>query len=740
MTTVQHTLVVGLLALLWPQAADAGILIEILSPGEESVDVTLSWSALDPATGEGEAERSGQLTLSTPWQGSLELDRTSSWSIDATTPGFWAPLSRADPDTSSINISWVPSVEMMGQVAPETPEAHPVEIQAWVARDAEKAQLLSAWQSLRCLQDNDRFSCIAPRDLQAVKFSAEGRVPLYFWNLEVSESRLSLGKLELHRGASLSGWVLTERSGEGDDGAIQLELAPRATGWQEDATERRRTSLRVEYTEANEEGFFLLGPVPVGGYDLVASAPGFMTHRIEDIDMTAGTEIVLDEVIELLPPSGLDVYISPPVDYEQQPWSVALMSLQSTSHVLKTVEQSAAGFDGHWHLDAASIGRFRLEVRDHKGAAWLVRDLELSGVHEPLFFEVDSVLVRGTLTLGGEPTDGVVVFGGRHGRPNAEVLVFEGLFEGILPRDGEWKVEVDIAGDASVMAEPVTVERRAGEPVARLEIELPDTLLEGEVWQGDESVAGAFVHVFRQDESGQNEQRRLARVRTDADGKFRFRGLKPGRAQVSAYLGAFDPVSDWVEVEFREAPPIPSLRLELFEKTDFRGRVLSNQGPVAGAQVFVQPGLRSAMRWPAEAISNANGDISFRLPSQSAGEVVFLMMAAGFGFSIQPGNLEATREMTLSLSVDKGDLTLTYPAGSLYFDGVPVAVSTLLAKMIPVNRIAPSPGGGVVLKGMAAGEYSQCPGNHPSEHCVSGVLTPSGVLALEILDLDEGKQ
>jgi hypothetical protein len=378
-------------------------------------------------------------------------------------------------------------------------------------------------------------------------------------------------------------------------------------------------------------------------------------------------------------------------------------------------------------------GKYRLEVRDYRGSTWLARELVLEQLREPLFFEIDSVAVEGTLSIGDKPCDGVVIFGTRHGRPNVALQTVEGDFAGILPREGLWQVEVEVEDLFTVSAEPVTVQRNAVGSASRVAIDLPDTALEGEVLQGTERVPGAFVRITYSDDSQGKRPRRTARVRTDEKGRFKLRGLPTGPVQVAAYLGTFDPASDWIPVEISEDIEPPYLELELLEKTEFRARVMGPQGPVAGAQVYVETGTPSNMSWPAEAISDSGGMARFRLPgSEGQQNALFVILAAGYGVSMQRGVLSEGHEILLSLPMEKGDLILSNPFGTLFYQGVGVPIATLFQKLAAANRLLPSPESGLIFRGMAVGEYSQCPGLNQQNECVSGALSPMGTLKLEL--------
>ncbi len=632
----------------------------------------------------------------------------------------------------------LPATQMRGMYRLEESEDGllPKEFSAWINLNGESRKKKPEWQPVECTISNRQFSCDIPSQLLDMKFSTPGNMPVYRWGVAADEAPLDVGEIRMLRGGSLSGWVIAE--GGKPDSPIELTLFPRSMGTQNDTRELRRRELKALRAVANEDGFFTLGPIPAGGFDLEATKAGLAPQRIEDLDLTVPKEIVLDDVIELVASPDLDVYLNPPVNPEQQPWQVVLMRPRSNSNTLKTIDRSAAGFDGHWHLDAVPSGHYRLEVRDFRDATWLVRDLELDQLREPLIYELDSVAIEGTLTSGGKPLDGTVIFGTRQGRPNVALEATEGDFKGLLPREGLWKVEVELAGTRqySVGVDPVTVEAGAGGTAATVAIELPDTLLEGEVQQQGEPVAAAFVLVTTEGES-EASRPRVARVRTDDNGKFSIHGLKPVPVQVAAYLGAFDPASDWVDVDIREGVEAPYLELELVERVEYQARVMSPRGPVAGAQIFIEAVTPSSMSWPAQAISGSDGVARFRLPFDSHGKQAhFMVLAAGYGFTMHQQSLLKGSGIVLSISPDKGDIHLPYPLGTLHFKNASLPVSKVLTKLISANRFFVQPGDGVIFKGMAAGEYTQCPANGKVQDCVSGVLAPSSFLKLEVVDSD----
>ena len=711
-------------ALLATGLATAQITVQIPALDEVKVDVTLSWS--------GNAEpTSGQLKITTPWQGTLDLDPSQSWTLEAQAEGYWSPPMRLPSKKTPIRVLLIPTVEFTGSFEGSPEDPTPENFHAWVNRSPIESVKKPAWQPITCLQTDENFACEVPIDALDLKISSDGYVPLYRWGLEPREP-VDFGRIHLRRGGSLSGWMIAE----GGQGPLSARLIPRTIGWQTEPTEQARTRLRVlEATVNPKDGFFSIGPVPAGGYDLELSREGLPPLLIEDLDLTTGEEVLFEEVFELVSAPTLDVYLTPPVNPEQQPWEVVLMKTRTNSNTLKTLHRAAAGFDGHWHLDTVPEGKYRLEVRDYRGSTWLVRELLLDSPREPLFFDLDSVAVEGRLNLGDEPADGMVIFGTRQGRPNVALKSVEGGFSGVLPRGGIWEMEVEIEGLFTVSAEPVTVESTAGGAASFVEIDLPNTAVEGEVRQGAERISNAFVRVAYREGSQGGKPRRSARVRTNDEGKFKIRGLPPGPVQVAAYLGAFDPASDWIPVEIDEGIEPPYLELELQEKTEFRAQVMGPQGPIAGAQVYVETGTAASMSWPTEAISDSKGVARFRLPqSAHQSRALFVVIAAGYGVSVQRGVLTEGGEVLLALGAEKGDLVLGNTFGTLSQGDVAVPIATLFQRLASANRLFPAPESGLLFRGMAVGEYSQCHESGQQNDCISGILTPGSTLRLELTD------
>lgn len=133
--------------------------------------------------------------------------------------------------------------------------------------------------------------------------------------------------------------------------------------------------------------------------------------------------------------------------------------------------------------------------------------------------------------------------------------------------------------------DPVEVDRLPGKRAAEVSIEVPDTLLQGEVVdEAGRSVPGALVTVL-----GNRGDQRMA----DEEGRFEFRGLRPGLRGVEAEER--DRSSGVVEVMVEEDRETAPLRLVVRENTEVKGRVVSSWAPCLEPSCLLCPRW---IRWP----------------------------------------------------------------------------------------------------------------------------------------------
>lgn len=156
----------------------------------------------------------------------------------------------------------------------------------------------------------------------------------------------------------------------------------------------------------------------------------------------------------------------------------------------------------------------------------------------------------------------------------------EGRFHGLLPRTGSWRVDV-VAADPPLESELQVVVSTD----SLVELEIPSTEVSGLVVRPDgKPVAGA--RVTRQ---GGNDS---ALSEADREGRFVFRGFEPGSVVLTARatLEGTEHFSDQVVEVVQEDQVAGPVRLILRHSVKpFKGRVMADSGPVAGAMVYVSP-------------------------------------------------------------------------------------------------------------------------------------------------------
>jgi hypothetical protein len=173
--------------------------------------------------------------------------------------------------------------------------------------------------------------------------------------------------------------------------------------------------------------------------------------------------------------------------------------------------------------------------------------------------EIDLVMVSGRVRLGDEPLAATLWFGGRHGVPQVTFESGEdGTFQGILPRDGQWLLEIEaleprIQSHAKVEVRP----DRHGR--AEVEIAVPDTLLFGKVVD-DQGKPANHADLLVGDEIDS------LHLTAGDDGAFEFRALPPGIVLLSARRASPEGLasSDRVLVPLAEDTPTGPIELRGF--------------------------------------------------------------------------------------------------------------------------------------------------------------------------------
>jgi hypothetical protein len=339
--------------------------------------------------------------------------------------------------------------------------------------------------------------------------------------------------------------------------------------------------------------------------------------------------------------------------------------------------------------------------------------------------------------LGNEPVAAEVVFGTTTGAPRVNLRSDEeGLFFGVLPREGEWPVEVILPGGAPQAIDPVAVRRGPG-GVARVALRVPDTRLLGEV-VGDDGVpvAGAIVLVVRLDAPASEVERRAGvdqrrrretNLRTDREGAFEIRGLLPGTVRVHAHDAGRS--SDWREVALAEDEPTEPVRLVLRLRQRVVGIVVSPDGPVPGAAVMGYSRGREAPVEPfAQAVTGADGRFSLEVDAQTP--LLDLLVVPPVHDVVLTRFSPGAEPVVVAVERSGASLILEGfgPDAVLVGGGAELPLGVLVSALFRFGRVAID-SQALQIEGMPPGVYAACSGRQVPT-CASGLLGLAGSLVL----------
>lgn len=267
------------------------------------------------------------------------------------------------------------------------------------------------------------------------------------------------------------------------------------------------------------------------------------------------------------------------------------------------------------------IDNRRSDPRGESGQSTHAVDVPQSGPIEPLVIDVSrGLVIRGAVTDAvGAPAREILVAASRDipiTSPAVRVLTdADGRFEiaGLDPREPYWlsAIGAGLAGFGAVTGEPGHSVARAREVEINLDLK-PALTLVGRVLFDGQPQAGVELTLLRHDQRGHRE---LHAVATDADGRYRLSGLKPGDSysvEVEPPFPALD--ASWRHqwphvVKLPETAPdelaLPEMNLVALTQS-LAGVVVDPDGrPVVGARV-------TAMR------RKNGGAINYASPSRRA--------------------------------------------------------------------------------------------------------------------------
>ena len=676
---------------------------------------------------------------------STRLPAGSTWEVAADLPGFWGPrktlaVGPPEQETRLVLDIWpmgtVSGILKVKQKGLQLPKQVLVKT---LAAPAFAKRLPSPKGALDCpVDEKGAWTCSLPAATFDLVVSAEGFIPHYRWAVEIPAGKTRpLGTLELERGASVAGWAAVE-GGAIEPGQCMVRLAPLTSGGADP-----KAALDVERStvqkSVGKDGFFQIAGLAAGMYALEVRQPGHSTARVAPVRVLPQAETFLEEPLVLKRLVELSFEISPALDWLGRPWRAQVTRLETgTGNLNPIVFDGPAAEDGLLAVPGQSPGRFGISILDSLGNRLANQEMTIADPGStPERIEVSLFTLEGTVRLGQEPLQARLQFGGRSGAVRIQMESDEeGRFHGVLPHEGDWRVDVEAAEPRLRTAARVDIRAdRSGK--ATVAIELPDTRVFGTVMdEQGKQVPGADVIVL-------SERVELSE-QADPVGAFEVRGLPEGPAWLAAGQGTRSSGRTFVSLaEGRAVGPV-QLRIEPMKR--LQGTVVSPLGPVADARVDVIASM------PAEgggsARTDSGGSFQVEIPEKTQ-RVVAVVSAPGF--ALRAFDAAAGAPLTLAVSEEGGEIEIRLLGDdgeflrqdlrvALYQNGLPIP--GFVYGQWAHEQGQPRSSQSLRIPNVAPGEYRIClvPMRLPLEgdpaasgaECTSGLLFRGGTLELRL--------
>lgn len=669
--------------------------------------------------------------------GSMEIDLAPErvWRLSVVAPGAWAPVVELPiGDRPPVRFSLIPAAKVGGRVQVPAQERAPASLEARF-RSSPKARPEVPAVVAICPVREGHWECEVPATTLDLRLQAEGFIPRYLWDVAVVPGQTAdLGSFELVRGGSLIGWAELGDPPAQRDAKPEIELAPSLMGGNAAWAASDRMRQRALTAHVNERGFFQLTGIAPGEYVVTARLEGFSPASAPPVTLSAAMETELREPLLLRRPTALEIRLHPETDPYGQPWHLDLASggTSSPPRRLESAGRGVADATGVWRKEGLADGKYLLFVNDFTGSRWRADWIEVEPGMPPRDLDLNLVRVEGHVLFGNEPMETTVWLEQKKAGSRIRFDSDEkGRFDGYLPAEGEWAVDLELPRQGAQALDPVEVKRPASSGAARVEIRIPDTHLA--VLVTDEAGApmpDAEVVIL----SDPERLRREAQVRTDGKGEVVLRGIVPG--VVHLYAKKDEASSDWTVRTVAEDRDEGTVSLVLREKIRLAGQVVAAAGPVAGARVIVFsdiiPGARG---WVERALSEADGQFQLRLDRSFSGGTLVLV-APGFAGRLVRLNPPASKDERLELTVDptSGEALVGLgPAGTLQAVLRHTGGQVPLWAFLQEGVARPAESDRFLLERLEPGDYALCPDRwSPPGACSTGTLPANGRLELTL--------
>ncbi|HLE85638.1 MAG TPA: carboxypeptidase-like regulatory domain-containing protein [Thermoanaerobaculia bacterium] len=289
-----------------------------------------------------------------------------------------------------------------------------------------------------------RYACEGPAGRFDLQIRSRGFAPHFLWDVALAARQDNpLAPVALQPGASVSGLVVrSDGSPPGGEAAVRLVPQVIRDSGSRERAESKRLSVLERETRPGNRGFFVFADVPPGRYDLEVTEPGWSPGRLEGLEVREGSETRLMTPIEIAMPVVLQVQVSPALAPSGKRWRLRVIGQK----VLRTRDGMDRLCDelGYVEFSALPEDTYMLVAEDPaNGQPFESREVEVTAPLAFVEWELPLVAVEGRVRLGRKPLPSKVTFGPFKMASRELEADEDGLFAGVLPRAGEWEVEVE---------------------------------------------------------------------------------------------------------------------------------------------------------------------------------------------------------------------------------------------------------------------------------------------------------
>jgi len=551
--------------------------------------------------------------------------------------------------------------------------------------------------TLHCALAQSRLDCRLPATDGELRLWPVNYAPHYRHLDIAAKASQDLGVIEFAPGASLAGRLEIPA---GTRAPYAIELTP-----------THGVARHVTVTPPGETVFQLTN-VPPGRYAVTVRRAGYLPTHIDDLDVAAGHETFLSSTIRLARAGVVETFITPAMFSDEHPWVVRLAdATPATSSV--PIAESHASVAGEWRNDTLHPGKYVLTLLDPFGSVFLQTTVDAATEYTPRFLTVTRTRIEGVVRTGNTPLESRLFFTDDDAARIALNTRPDGHFEGILPHDGSWSVQVRTPNETWYVKDiPVDVKRSPQQAVASVVVPVPPGKARGQVKTDTGELVRGDVIVFR-------DRKGIADALILEDGTFEVGGLEPGPVLLQAVAG---PSGESEMTSYLVAEDAPQhAQLIVHKTTDVHCWLISEEGaPIAGAIIRYSA---AGMQGNRQAVSGPTGEVSLRVPG-TARSILAAVAIPGFPARIAAIDPQAPETQRILITTQHASLHVVH-APELPWPTVTIDGSAFLpiTALMPIGPEGPM---GLTADGLelrvAPGAYIIC--NPTKPPCETARLGP----------------